>query len=273
MRKICTMTLVVTSSSRKADMTRVSLPWKHFHQSLPDNYHLSQNRLHGLLKRLRQNPALLDYDHIIKEQIEKGIVEDAPTVGGDPTRLHYLPHHAIIRRDKDTTKLRVVYDASAKRDGKPSLNDCLLVRPKFNQKILDLLMRFRSFRIALTADIEKAFLMISVEERDRDVLRFLWVNNIDENDVKIRPLRFTRVVFGVSSSPFLLNSTIRYHLERYRDSHPELIKRLVDSFYVDDVVTGAPTEDEAFQLYTDSKKILKKVSNQFSIPSMPDRRC
>ena len=53
------------------------------------------------------------------------------------------------------------------------------------------------------ADIERAFLMISVEERDRDVLRFLWVDNIDEDEIKIRPLRFTRVVFGICLSPFL----------------------------------------------------------------------
>ena len=118
-------------------------------------------------------------------------------------------------------------------------------------------MRFHSYRIALTADIEKAFLMISVEERDRDILRFLWVNNIDEDEVKIQPLRFTRVVFGICSSPFLLNSTIRYHLEQYRNSHPDLIERLIDSFYVDDVVTGASTEEETFQLYTDAKKILR----------------
>ena len=236
----------------------VSLPWKQFHQPLPDNYSLSQQRLHGLLKRLRQNPALLrDYDCIIQEQIEKGIVEDAPAIEANSTQLHYLPHHAIVRSDKDTTKLRVVYDASAKRDGKPSLNDCLLVGPKFNQRIMDILMRFRSYRIPLTADIEKAFLMVSVEEKDRDVLRFLWVNDINEDEVKIRPLRFTRVVFGVCSSPFLLNSTIRHHLEQYRSSHPELIEKLINSFYVDDVVTGASTEEEAFQLYTDSKKILK----------------
>ena len=145
----------------------VSLPWKQFHPPFPDNYHLSQQRLMGLLKRLRQNPALMqNYDRIIQEQIEKGIVEDAPIAEAKSARLHYLPHHAIVRSDKDTTKLRIVYDASAKTDSNPSLNDCLLVGPKFNQKIIDILMRFRSYQIALTADIEKAFLMISVEEGD-----------------------------------------------------------------------------------------------------------
>ena len=237
---------------------QVSLPWKQFHQSLPDNYSLSQKRLNGLLKHLHKTPELLrDYDHVIWEQIEKGIVEDVPTVSEGSNLVHYLPHHAVIHSNKNTTRLCVVYDASAKREGKPSLNDCLLVGPKFNQKILNILMRFRSYRIALTADIEKAFLMISVQEKDRDVLRFLWVSDIDEDEVKIRPLRFTRVVFGVCSSPFLLNSTIRHHLEGYCESYPELVERLIDSFYVDDVVTGASNEEEAFQLYINSRKILK----------------
>jgi hypothetical protein len=118
-------------------------------------------------------------------------------------------------------------------------------------------MRFRSYQIALTADIEKAFLMVSVEEGDRDVLRFLWVNDVNADEFEIRPLRFTRVVFGVCSSPFLLNATIRFHLEQYQSLHTELLQKLINSFYVDDVVTGAATEEEAFQLYTDSKKILK----------------
>ena len=73
---------------------------------------------------------------------------------------------------------------------------------------------------------------------------------------RIRPLRFTRVVFGVCSSPFLLNSTIRYHLEKYRSSHTELVENLINSFYVDDVVTGASNEGEAFKLYAESKRIL-----------------
>ena len=80
---------------------------------------------------------------------------------------------------------------------------------------------------------------------------------MNEDKVKISPWRFTQVVFGVCSSPFLLNSTIRYHLDQYLSLHPELIEKLVDSFYVDDIVTGAATEEETFELYTESKRILK----------------
>ena len=134
----------------------VSLPWKQSHRSLPDNYELSRGRLCRLLKRLRRSPVLLrDYDNIIQEQILSGIVEDTPSNDTCPAHLHYLPHHPVVRTDKDTTKIRIVYDASAKQNGNPSLNDCLLTGPKFNQRILDILVRFRSYSIALVADIER----------------------------------------------------------------------------------------------------------------------
>ena len=113
----------------------------------------------------------------------------------DLGQVHYLPHHAVVRRDKETTKVRVVYDASAHSDG-PSLNDCLHAGPKLNQKILDILLRFRVHRVAVIADIEKAFLMVSMAGKDRDVLRFLWFKDALTEQRELLKLRFTRVVFG-----------------------------------------------------------------------------
>ena len=78
--------------------------------------------------------------------------------------------------------------------------------------LFDVLLRFRVNQVALTSDIEKAFLMVGMAEEDRDVLRFLWVDAIDKPSPEIVVLRFTRVVFGVSSSPFLLNATIKHHI-------------------------------------------------------------
>ena len=126
--------------------------------------------------------------------------------------------------------------------------------PKFNQKIFNILLKFRVHRVAVIADIEKAFLMVSVAKKDREVL---WVDDILADQPKITELRFARVVFGVSSSPFLLNATLRHHLERYQDSHPDLVKNLCGSFYVDDLVTGAEDEEQAYQLFTTSREILK----------------
>ena len=237
---------------------KVSLPWKEFHDPLPDNYQLSLKRLRGLLCRLKQDPIILkEYDRTIKDQLDKGIIEVVPMGKPIPHRVHYLPHHAVVRQDKTTTKLRIVYDASAKSDG-PSLNDCLYKGPRFNQLILDLLLRFRSYRVALTADVEKAFLMITIDNSDRDVLRFIWIDDIEKDKPELQVFRFTRVVFGVSSSPFLLNATIKFHLERYLETNEAIVRRLLQYTYVDDIVTGAETEEAAFELYTQAKDLFRR---------------
>ena len=106
---------------------KVALPWREFHDQLPSNHQLSVNRLRGLLRRLKQEPAILEeYDRIIQDQLEKGIIEAVQADETPPGTVHYLPHHAVVRRDKATTKVRVVYDASARSANGPSLNDCLL---------------------------------------------------------------------------------------------------------------------------------------------------
>ena len=181
---------------------KVALPWKDSHPILPDNYQLNLSRMNGLLWRLQQDKDILrEYNSIIKTQIQQGIVEiiEHPEQT-NAERIHYLPHHAVVRRDKDTTKLRIVYDASSKVNG-PSLNECLHAGPKFDQKILDVLLRFCVHKVAVAADIEKAFLMIAMTEKDRDVLRFLWVDDVSNPSPKTIELRFTCVVFGVLSSP------------------------------------------------------------------------
>lgn len=128
----------------------VHLPWKVPHPILPDNYELSMKRLSNLLKRLNQDPEVLkEYDSVIKEQLKNGIVEVVEKPGDcEVGKTHYLPHHAVLRRDKTTTKLRVVYDASARSNG-AALNACLYTGPPLAENIFDILLRFRASRIAL----------------------------------------------------------------------------------------------------------------------------
>lgn len=100
--------------------------------------------------------------------------------------------------DKKSTKLRVVFDASAKNKG-CSLNDCLYKGPCLNPLLYDVLLRFRVHTIGLTADIEKAYLQISVYPEHRDYLRFLWYNDIFDEST-LAKFRYTRVIFGSSCS-------------------------------------------------------------------------
>ena len=196
----------------------VKLPFKEDHPLLPDNYHLSKMRLESLLRRLKSKPEVLKhYDEVVKEQLERNIIEPVNlTEQTEVGKVHYLPHRENIRLDKDTTKLRVVYDASAKHHG-PSLNNCLYSGPPLTPMIFDLMTRFRAHKVARTADIEKAFLNIAIAPEHRDFLRFLWFNDILTDNPKVLIMRFTRVVFRVNSSPFLLNGTIIHHLNKYMD--------------------------------------------------------
>ena len=119
-----------------------------------------------------------------------------------------MPNQGIVRTDKDTTKLCIVFDTSSKTCN-VSLNDCLLKGTNITPLILDIILRFRLFPIAITADIEKAFLQIGIKEINRDHLPFLRVDDIPKENPKIIRNRYARAVFGVTSSPFLLNATIR----------------------------------------------------------------
>ena len=110
--------------------------------------------------------------------------------------------------------MRIVYDASATAGGS-SLHDCLFSGPDFSQKILDILLRFRSFPVANTAGIEKGFLSVAVAKENRDVLRFVWVNDAARENPEVKVFHFAHVLFWVSSSPFLLNATIEHYLQSF----------------------------------------------------------
>ena len=150
-----------------------------------------------------------------------GIIETVEEPG-KKGKTHCLAHHPVIQEDKDKTKLRIVFDASAKTFG-PSLNECLYKCLQLTSLVFDILLQFRAQVIALTTDIEKAFHQISADNDDRDYLIFLWLDNIYSDQPAITRNRFARVIFGVSSSPFFLNSTIRKQVNQYSDD-PEFEK-------------------------------------------------
>ena len=106
-----------TTLSLKDGRYEVTLLWREHHKPLPSNYQLCERRLVSLLRCLRKNPVLLrQYNSVIQEQIQQGIVEPVPEVDPESVTCHYLPRHAVIRSDKTTTKLRVVYDATTRQD-------------------------------------------------------------------------------------------------------------------------------------------------------------
>ncbi len=236
----------------------VRLPWKLDPVIPATHFDLCKQRLHRLLRKLKLNDSLFrEYDAIIREQHSNGIIERVP----DTNKLdcHYLSHHAVLRPDKMTTKIRIVFDASAKASREsPSLNDCLHAGPQLLPDLFSVLVRFRSYKVGVIADVEKAFLTITVNEIDRDYLRFLWIENDSRSgDHNIVAYRFCRVLFGLKSSPFLLNATVRHHLKQFRDERA-ICRQLEGDLYVDDLVSGALNDQKAFKLFETARKVLSQ---------------
>jgi hypothetical protein len=196
-----------------------ALPWKASHPKLPTNINVARPRFQSLLKRPDKQPALLEtYHQIIEDQVEQRIVEIAPTEPNEKHE-HYIPHKPVVWEQAESTKVRIVYNASTKvNEDSPSLNDCLEIGPPLQRKLLDILLRNRVKPVLLAGDIKQVFLQIVIRETERDALRFLWINNLNTREEKI--YHMTRLMFGLGPSPFILGGTLNVHLEKYSQDHP-----------------------------------------------------
>ncbi|XP_018406270.1 PREDICTED: uncharacterized protein LOC108782486 [Cyphomyrmex costatus] len=217
-----------------------------------------------ITKKLRQENLYEDYETVFNDWLSEGIIKKIPKSEIEK-KSYYLPHRHVVK-EGSTTRIRPVFDASAKTKDSPSLNQCLETGLNLLELIPAMLHRFRERKIGVSADIAKAFLQISITQSDRDVLRFLWW----DTQGNIITYRHRRVVFGVSSSPFLLAATIELHIERSSNatsstSREVICKKLEKSFYVDDCVTSVDSETdlqtfqkEAVSLMSEAKFDLRK---------------
>ncbi len=175
--------------------------------------------------------------------------------------VHYIPHHPVVTPGR-TTKIRIVYDASAKQNrDERSFNECLFRGPVLLPDLCGLLLRFRLNKLGIIADIAKAFLQMGLLENQRDVTRFFWVKNIEAADLlhpnNLVVYRFKRVLFGAKASPSMLNLTVDHHLSLYGTDVAEMIRK---NIYVDNLISGANDCEQAVQLYQQSKKMFNDAS-------------
>ncbi|XP_022778398.1 uncharacterized protein LOC111319952, partial [Stylophora pistillata] len=240
----------------------VALPWKEDCLPCTNNYRMCETRLRSLHHKFKHEPILLhEYDKIIQEQTRTEIVEKVPNLNDtnelNTKRVSYSPHHAVVRKDRETTKVRIVCDGSAKNsEEEPSLNDCLEFGDNYIPHIFHMLTKFRWNAIGLTADIEKAFLMVGIKQEDRDMLRFLWFEDPFAKKPEIAEFRFNRLVFGLRPSPSILGATIKHHLRLCKQSEPEMAEMLERSLYVDDLITRTESDEEALVVYKKSKQTM-----------------
>ena len=167
--------------------------------------------------------------------------------------MHYIPHHHV-NKDSKTTTIRIVYDCSCPlSDNHPSLNDCLEVGPSLVNYLCSVLLRFHVHKIALSTDSEKAFLHVKLNASDQDFTRFLWLSDPDDAESDFDTYRFKVVIFGSASSPFMLAATLRLHLSKY---NTQIAHNMQQNLYVDNVISGSPTEESAIQYFNEARKIM-----------------
>ena len=152
-----------------------------------------------------------------------------------------------------------MFDGSSKYKGEPSINELLGSEPCLLPLLYYILFRFRLGPIAITADIKQAFLQISVAKEHQNFLRFLWFDDIFDTYPSIIVCRFTRVIFGVNSSPFLLNRTLKVHFSKLL--HQQIYENFIlekplKDLYVDDLASSFNEEKQAVRFYEMSKDIL-----------------
>ena len=124
------------------------------------------------MRKLKKDPGKFEqYENITKEQLAEGITK---RVTSQPNgKEYYIPHKPVIRENAESTRMRIVYDVSAKSNcSSPSLNECLETGPALQNLLWSVFVRNIFFPVALCGDIKQAFLQVRIKEEDRDALRF-----------------------------------------------------------------------------------------------------
>lgn len=218
----------------------VSLPFKSYPFDLGSSFDAAKRRFLSLERRVSKDSTLHSmYTQFMKKYLELGHM--SATNNQIPPGPHYfIPHQCVLRPDSNTSKLRVVFDASCKTTSQKSLNDILMVGPTIQRELILSLIRFRLNRYALTADVEKMYRQVMVAEKDRNFQLVLWREKPTDD---LQVFRLNTVTYGTSGAPFLAIRSLQELGFRHKDSHATGAEVICNDFYVDDMLTGADDLD------------------------------
>ncbi|XP_047988401.1 uncharacterized protein LOC125228007 [Leguminivora glycinivorella] len=212
---------------------------------LPPSFNMAKARLRNLEARMSRDPDFAnEYQAQIHKLLEKGYAErimEPP----QSDRMWFLPHFSVYNLNKG--KYRAVFDCAAKSQG-CALNDFILAGPDLLQSLLGILLRFREWEFAVTADIQEMFLQIQLRREDRHSQLFIWRGS--RRDVTPWTYQLNRVCFGNISSPFLAHSVRNRNATDNKDRYPDAVYDIHNNHYMDDYVASYETERELISTAT-----------------------
>ena len=230
----------------------VPLPMKLERTPLGESRSLAVKRFLSLERALRSKDEFEQFAHVMQEYFTMGHVEPVEDLNKSCQDVYYLPMHVVKSETSSTSKIRIVFDASAKSTSGASLNDQLLVGPTVHSSLIDVLMRFRIHKVALTADVSRMHRAVFLPEDQRDLHRFVWRENPRH---PFKDLRMTRLTFGVSASSHAANMAVKQNAFDHLEEYPQAAKAVLDLFYVDDGLTGAKSIEDAVELQSQLRKL------------------
>ncbi|XP_036347761.1 uncharacterized protein LOC118757129, partial [Rhagoletis pomonella] len=231
----------------------VRLPTKLPSFELGESYPQAVNRFRALERRLQRNAELKkQYSSFIKEYLD---LNHMSVVDAIPSKvpINFLPHHCVLKADSTTTKLRVVFDGSAPTSTRRSLNSILMKGPTIQQQLFDILLRFRTFKIALTADICKMYRCVRMSYPDNFLQCIIWRDSPNE---EFRIFKLDTVTYGTKPASFLSIRSMQQLAQDDAHLYPVGAETIKHAFYVDDMISGADSVDEAKVMLNQTRKLL-----------------
>ncbi|XP_018365332.1 PREDICTED: uncharacterized protein LOC108762706 [Trachymyrmex cornetzi] len=272
--KICEQHFLETHARDSEGRFIVQLPLKGNIDELGESMETATKRFKAIERKLKRQPELKQtYSSFISEYLNLNHMEEVLQKDAQCKLSYYLPHHAVTKEDSETTKVRVVFDASCKSSTGISLNDCLRVGPTIQQDLFSIILRLRQHRYAMSADIAKMYRQVKVIDEHTHLQRILWRWNEDE---PIRTFRLKTVTYGLACSSFLAIRCLQEIASQHQKECPEASRAILNDFYVDDLLTGASTVKELKQLRQSTTKILNSAGFELrkwrsNIPEISDK--
>ena len=236
----------------------VTLPRKATDLQLGDSRRTAISRYVRNEQSLSRKGQLEQFNTILQGYLSQGHAQQVTTQEMEmPTQqTYYLPMHSVFKQSSTSTKMRIVFDASCPSSSGASLNDLLAVGPTLHPNLDRILIRFRSYRVALSGDIKQMYREVLLSPQDRQQHRFVWRPSPSE---PLADYCMNRVTFGVSASPYAAVRTLQQTVEDFSTPESDVSWHIKNSFYVDDLLAGADTVNAAIKLQQDIRTTLLKA--------------
>ncbi|XP_050301507.1 uncharacterized protein LOC126739751 [Anthonomus grandis grandis] len=233
----------------------VSLPLKKPSEALGNSRDLAFKRFLSLERKLMTNDRLrklyIDFLKIYEQlgHMSQVKFEDDKNIG------YFMPHHGVLKNSSDTTKLRVVFNASSPSTTGLSLNDIQMAGPTIQQDLLSIILRFRTRNIVLSSDIKMMYRQILINPEQRHLQKIFWRSDPNE-DVKIFELN--TVTYGTTAASFLAIRCLFEVANECERDFPLIANIIRNDMYVDDLLTTVDNRDEAEYISNNINRILLK---------------